>query len=128
MNIMDREEWFNFLRKLYEEKISSYPECKEFFKSIGEMTFQFEFEDKPDYSFWQEYTGEKIVVHEGKHPNPTLTGTTTINVFMGTLSGEVNVMNAAAEGKYKMKGHMGKLMKMSGILPYVEKGYKELKA
>jgi len=124
---MNKNEWFNFLRKLYEEKVSAYSECKDFFKSIGKITFQFEFEDNPEYSFWQEYTGEKIILHEGKHPKPTLTGITTIDVFMGTLSRKVNVMNAAAKGKYKMKGHMGKLMKMSGILPYVERGYWELK-
>lgn len=107
-------------------KINSYPECKEFFDALGEVTFQYKVTDHSEYSFYQEYTGSKLIMHIGTIRNPTVTHIMKFNVIQGVLAGTINPIDATAEGNYAIEGNMAKLLKASGLIPYIKKAHLEI--
>jgi hypothetical protein len=58
---LQKDVWFKFIRELLEKRVSNDPEAKPVFQDIGEMTFQFVFNDRKDLSYWQEYDGEDFI-------------------------------------------------------------------
>ncbi len=122
---MNVEEWKNYLNTIA-KKINSYPECKEFFEGIGKVTFQYLVTDKPEYSFSQEYTGDKMRITVGVIDNATVTHKMTLEVIQNVFAGIINPIDATAEGKYAVEGNMAKLLKASGFLPYIKRAHSEI--
>ena len=123
---LNQNEWFEYLQKIA-EKVSSYPECKEFFEGIGEgVTYQYEVTDKPEYSFYQEYTGVKMIVYPGTIDNPTVKHIMKFDVIRGVFDGSVNPIDDTAKGNYSIEGNMAKLLKAAGLLPYIKKAHSEV--
>lgn len=107
-------------------KINSYPECKEFFDALGEVTFQYKVTDHSEYSFYQEYTDSKLYIYVGTIDNPTVTHIMTFDVIRGVFAGDINPIDATAEGNYAIEGNMAKLLKASGLIPYIKKAHLEI--
>ena len=122
---MNNDEWNDYLQKIA-EKINSYPDCKEFFEALGEVTFQYKVIDKPEYSFYQEYTCLKMIVHPGTIEDPTVTHIMKFDVIRGVFAGTINPIDATAEGNYAIEGNMAKLLKASGLIPYIKKAHSEI--
>jgi len=122
---MNVKEWKTYLNKIA-EKISSYPECQELFEGIGQVTFQYKITDKPEYSFYQEYTESEMKNTVGVIKNPAVTHIMTLQVMQDVFAGKINPIDATAEGKYAIEGNMAKLLKASGFIPYIKKAHLEI--
>lgn len=123
---MDPEEWFEYLKKIA-EKVSAYPECQDFFEGVGgEVTFQYRVTDKPEYTFYQEYTGTGMIAHPGTVENPTVTHIMEFEVIRGVFSGTHNPITETSKGNYKVEGNTAKLLKAAGLIPYVKKAHGEI--
>ena len=122
---MNTDEWSNYLQKIA-DKINSYPECKEFFEALGEVSFQYKVTDEPGYSFYQEYKGLQLYIHVGTIDNPTVTHIMKFDVIRGVLAGTINPIDATAKGNYAIEGNMAKLLKAAGLIPYIKKAHLEI--
>ena len=122
---MNKDEWNEYLQKIA-EKINTYPECKEFFEALAEVTFQYKVTDKPEYNFYQEYTGSNVNINLGIIENPTVTHIMKFDVIRGVFAGNINPIDATAEGNYAVEGNMAKLLKASGLIPYIKKAHSEV--
>ncbi len=123
---MNNEEWIEYLKKIA-DKLNLYPECTEFFEGIGpDVTFQYKVTDKPEYNFYQEYTGSKMIVYPGNIDNPTVTHIMAFELIRGTFAGTVNPIEETAKGNYKIEGNTAKLLKAGGLIPYIKKAHSEI--
>lgn len=122
---MNKEEWIEYLKKIA-EKVNSYPECKEFFEGIGEVTFQYKVTDKPECNFYQEYTGSGMIVYPGNIENPTVTHIMAFDIIRGVFDGTVNPIEETAKGNYSIEGNTAKLLKAAGLIPYIKKAHSEI--
>lgn len=125
---VSKERWFAFLKELFEQKVSNNPRSKEVLQHIGEMTYQFKFTDRHELNYWEEYTGNEIVAHEGVTDSPKLVAVTTSEAYVGVISGEVSTMEAMAEELFDIKGDPAKLMAVANILPFVIEGFGEMQS
>jgi hypothetical protein len=128
---LQKDVWFKFIRELLEKRVSNDPEAKPVFQDIGEMTFQFVFNDRKDLSYWQEYDGEKITVHEGlistqEGRDPTVLAVTDLDIYILTTSGDISTVQATAEELYEISGDQEKLFKSANILPFVYRAFKDM--
>lgn len=90
------------------------------------MTFQYKVVDKQEYSFYQEYTNSRLIIHMGTIENPTVTHIMKFDVIRSVFAGTINPIDATAEGNYSVEGNMAKLLKASGLIPYIKKAHLEI--
>jgi hypothetical protein len=117
-------EWDSLLRKVY-RKISSDPRCAGILKDVGQARLQFVLTDRPDLSFWEEYSGDEVVHHLGVADAPSVEARTTSRVLIGTLLQQISIMEAAADEAYEMRGDTETLMRCANLLPYVMAAFSE---
>ena len=122
---MNKEDWFNYLEKIA-EKLNSYPDCAEIFEGIGEITFLYKVTDKPEFTFNQEYTGSKMIIHQGEIENATVTHIMEFDTIKGVFAGTTNPIEETAKGNYAVEGNTAKLLKAAGLLPYIKKAHSEI--
>lgn len=122
---MNKEEWYEYLRKIA-QKVNSYEECLELFEGLGVVTFLYKSTDKEEYTFWQEYTGSKMIIHQGTTNNPTVTHLAKFDVIRGVFAGELNPIEETTKGNYAVEGNTAKLIKAAGLLPYIKKAHTEI--
>ena len=122
---MNKDEWYSYLQKIA-EKVNFYPECKEFFEGLGEVTFQYQVTDKGEYTFYQEYTGSKMIIHQGTIDNPTVTHLANFNIIQGVFAGTLNPIEETTKGNYAVEGNTAKLLQAAGLLPYIKKAHTEI--
>ncbi|MFW9864603.1 MAG: SCP2 sterol-binding domain-containing protein [Candidatus Thorarchaeota archaeon] len=122
---MNKDEWNDYLQKIA-EKINSYSECREFFEALGKVTFQYKVTDKPEYSFYQEYTPTSLQIHLGTMQDPTVTHIMRFDIIREVFAGNINPIDATAEGNYAVEGNMAKLLKAAGLIPYIKRAHTEI--
>ncbi len=54
-------------------------------------------------------------VDSGTTPNPNVTVSTSASDYLSIINGELNAMNAFMQGKVKIKGDMGLVMKLQSL-------------
>jgi hypothetical protein len=65
--------------------------------------------------FWLEFKGGKVDFGEGDVGNPTLTFTTTMNIFSGILFGQIEISSAHKAGDVSFEGSGEELMDFQAI-------------
>lgn len=122
------QSWLEFLKDLLEVWVSQDAEASHVLEEIGDATFQFFFYDRPELSYWQAYTGNKIFVHLGVHPNPDITAKTDIETYLLTTAGEISIMEATADELYDISGDQEKLWATANIVPFVLRAFQDLRS
>jgi putative sterol carrier protein len=84
-----------------------------------ELVLQQVVNDAPDgaqVDYWLEFTSGKVAFHLGRAEKPDATLTQTYETAAALNRGELNSQVALAQGKLKITGNIGKLLKAQGAL------------
>lgn len=111
-------EWARILAQVFQH-VSEDPRCKPILRSIGPLRFQLVLTDRPELSYWEEYTGERVIPHLGVTEDRAVQASTTFPMLTGTLLREVSLAEAAAEEAWEIKGDTEALMRCANLLPFV---------
>jgi len=77
--------------------------------------FQFDLTGDNGGKYWVKVQNKQVESHEGEHPSPTLTITSTADDYIALVNGELNPMMAFMQGKVKVKGDMGLALKLQAM-------------
>jgi putative sterol carrier protein len=82
-----------------------------------EAVVQFLVEDEKPGEYYLEITGGDCLFHLGRHPAPTLTVKTPAHVWLAVSSGEMSGPEALIQGKYRVEGDAGLLLRFKDLFP-----------
>ncbi len=106
------------LLEIYKQISSEKKELQEEFEDMAmlDMSFlgQIIISDE-NKKFWLEFKEGKVDFGEGEGENPTLTFTTTMNVFSGILFGQIEISSAHKAGDVSFEGAGEELMDFQAI-------------
>ena len=87
--------WEKMLQRVF-QIVSEHPGCAPILRDIGQIRFQLLIKDRREFSYWEEYMGNRVVPHIGIAPDFTVQAATTFSTLVGTLLRRISVMEAAA--------------------------------
>ena len=90
-------------------------EYKERFSDFNK-SLQFSFTDNKEANCYIVFEGGTATLKEGETEEPDLSLTTTAEIMMQILNGELSPTRAFMGGKLKAKGHMNDLMKLQALM------------
>ena len=125
LDTITTEEWGRLLAQVF-QRVSAEPRVKPILEAIGPLRFQLLLTDRPELSYWEEYTGDRVVPHLGVTQERSVQAATTFPMLTGTLLRRVSLMEAAAEEAWDIKGDTEALLRCANLLPYVMTTFSEV--
>ena len=82
-----------------------------------EATIQFDVAGEEPESYYLEIAQGRCTAYAGQHPSPSMTVHTPADVWMAISRDELNGAGALMQGKYKVTGDLGLLMRLGKLFP-----------